>query len=443
MSSEKEIFRLEGIAKYFTEGDTLLRRLLPMKEVKSVRAVDNVDLALKEGETLGLVGESGCGKSTLARTALRLIEPTHGRIYFQDAEVTDYSSTELQKFRSKVQMVFQDPFSSLNPRYTVQKTLVEPMEVHDVGSSKEERIRRTEDLLVKVGLNENYLDRYPHEFSGGQRQRISVARALAVEPEVLIADEPVSALDVSVQAQILNLLDDVRDEMDFSMMFISHDLSTIRRIADRVAVMYLGNIVERGSVRDLFETPRHPYTQALLSSIPIPDPSLNQERIELTGDVPTPINPPSGCRFHPRCPKVIPPEEWEGSQTAWRRLLQFKKQLRDKDIDPVAVRDQLERENSETISDKDIVETIYEDYMTTGSINNQEPAQIPNSVDEKVKDAISAFISNNHKEAVRQLDESFSTVCETTNPKQSSVDSSQSVLCHLYDDSQPGIAETE
>jgi len=296
-SGETPLLQVRHVRKYFP-----IRRGLLQREVAHVHAVDDVSFEVRQGETLGLVGESGCGKSTLGRTLVRLLEPTDGEIIFEGTPIQHLGTRQLRPLRSEMQMVFQDPYASLNPRKRVGTIVSDPMRIHNLGSRSQQKAR-VEEILKTVGLSPEHYNRFPHEFSGGQRQRIGIARALALRPKLIIADEPVSALDVSIQSQMLNLLDDLQNEFQLTYIFIAHDLGVVRHVSDRIAVMYLGKIVELSPAVELYTRPIMPYSEALLSAVPIPDPDLaaKRERIVLEGDVPSPINPPSGCRFHPRC----------------------------------------------------------------------------------------------------------------------------------------------
>jgi peptide/nickel transport system ATP-binding protein len=297
VSSNGSLVEVRHVKKYFP-----IRKGVLQREVARVHAVDDVSFSVREGETLGLVGESGCGKSTLGRTIVRLLEPTAGQIVFRGQQIEDFGPRRLRPLRREMQMVFQDPYASLNPRKRVGSIVGDPMKIHGIGD-KRERQAHVEELLETVGLSPEHYNRFPHEFSGGQRQRIGIARALALRPKLVVADEPVSALDVSIQSQMLNLLEDLQNEFQLTYIFIAHDLGVVRHVSDRIAVMYLGKLVELSPAEELYQRPIMPYTEALLSAVPVPDPDIaaSRERIVLEGDVPSPINPPSGCRFHPRC----------------------------------------------------------------------------------------------------------------------------------------------
>lgn len=297
MNKNDLLVEVKNLRKFFPVRTHFLSR-----EKLFVQAVNNVSLTIKRGETLGLVGESGCGKSTLGRLILRLEEPTAGEIYFEGENILQFNAERLRQMRRQMQIIFQDPYSSLNPRKPVGSIIGEPLVIHKIGTKKEQE-ERVRHLMEVVGLRPEHINRYPHEFSGGQRQRIGIARALALNPKLIIADEPVSALDVSIQAQVLNLLEDLQDEFHLTYLFIAHDLSVVEHISDRVAVMHLGRIAELAPSEELYSNPKHPYTQALLSANPVPDPTLERKRVILQGEVPSPINPPPGCNFHTRCPQ--------------------------------------------------------------------------------------------------------------------------------------------
>jgi oligopeptide transport system ATP-binding protein len=310
------LVQVERLKKHFP----IRQGLIFEKQIGAVRAVDGITFSIQRGETLGLVGESGCGKTTAGRTMLGLYPITSGKVIITGVSLEDATKEQMKKFRQKAQMIFQDPYASLNPRWTVSAIIGEPLRVHNLlpeGSARDERVH---ELMLKVGLSPRLINRFPHEFSGGQRQRIGVARALASNPEFIVCDEPISALDVSIQAQVVNLLEELQDEFTLTYLFIAHDLSMVRHICDRVAVMYLGVIVELAERDELYENPLHPYTQALLSAVPIPDPKKGRarQRIILPGDVPSPANPPSGCRFHPRCP--IAKEHCSQAEPEWREV---------------------------------------------------------------------------------------------------------------------------
>ncbi|MCF8566805.1 dipeptide ABC transporter ATP-binding protein [Alicyclobacillus tolerans] len=306
------LLEVENLRKYFP-----IRRGLFRRSAGSVRAVDGVSLQVHSGETLGVVGESGCGKSTMGRSILRLIEPTSGKVWFQGQDILKLTKPQMRDLRREMQIVFQDPYASLNPRYTIFQTLSEPMEIHNLYTSGERR-QRVHSMLERVGLDPSYASRFPHEFSGGQRQRVGIARALMLHPKLMILDEPVAALDVSVQSQVINLLEDLQEEFNLTYIFVAHNLSVVKHISDRILVMYLGRMAELASPQDLFHEPLHPYTQALFSAVPVPNPRAKRERIILKGDLPSPASPPSGCVFHTRCP--IAQELCQQQVPEWREV---------------------------------------------------------------------------------------------------------------------------
>lgn len=335
------LVEVDGLKKYFTPDSGLFAgfafdpgQFPPITvDRERVKAVDDVSFEIRRGETLGLVGESGCGKSTLGRTILRLLEPTDGRIYFKGEDLADAAGEELRRKRAEMQMIFQDPMSSLDPRMTIGEIIEEPMRAHGLLDD-EGREAHAKELLEKVGLDPAHYTRYPHEFSGGQRQRVNFARALSVEPDFVVCDEPVSALDVSVQAQVLNVMEDLQEEFGLTYLFIAHDLSVIRHISDRVAVMYLGNVVELAEKEELFENPQHPYTQALLESIPVPDPRDRGARGVLEGEVPSPVDPPSGCRFRTRCPELIAPAAYDLTEEEWAHTRALVRAVKRRSFEP-------------------------------------------------------------------------------------------------------------
>ncbi len=398
----KPILAADDLKKHFDQSEGFLDRILG--GASTVKAVDSVDLKLAEGETLAVVGESGCGKSTLGQTLLNLHAATDGSVRFRGDELTGLSDREMRPYRRRMQMIFQDPLASLNPRQTVGDIVTAPMDVHGIGEDDEDRLEMAEELLERVGLEAAHVDRYPSQFSGGQQQRVGVARALSVEPDLIVADEPVSALDVSVQAQILELLQELQDELRLSLLFITHDLSVVHQVADRVAVMYLGEIVETGPVRELFNDPEHPYTKSLLSAVPRIDPSARQDRIILEGTVPSPIDPPEGCRFHTRCPAVIPNDDWSGSQPAFRRVFTFRNRVEAGELDPSAVRNRLKAEFGDTDDDA-VAERLIGDALPG------ELSELPEEAAEPIRTTATQIAAGDEDDAVETVQAAFPSPC--------------------------------
>ncbi|WP_336336780.1 ABC transporter ATP-binding protein [Haloarcula brevis] len=429
-ATDDPILEVEGLTKYYESGGGIVDTLLGRS--REVKALDGVDLELFPGETLGIVGESGCGKTTLAQSLLRLIEPTAGTVRYKGEDLTAASDGRLRALRKEVQYIFQDPFASLNPRLTVGDIVGEPLDIHDIAAGAA-RTERVHDLLETVGLNQRHANRYPHEFSGGQRQRIGIARALAVDPAVIVCDEPVSALDVSVQAQILNLLEDLQDEFGLSYIVIAHDLSVVEHIADRVGVLYLGELAEVGPTESVFQPPYHPYAEALLSAIPEPDPGWEGDRILLSGEVPSPLDPPSGCRFHTRCPKVIQPEGTDMAQPEWRALMDLKQRLRSADS-LEAVTALQEDADTRQLSPSALGTQVRAEFGL--------PDQLGDGAAEAVFGTVVDHLHDGAFEAARAaLDDAFESPCERTDPALVDAGEDHRIACLLYDDAGPDAPE--
>ncbi len=432
MSADEPLIRTENLTKYYSTEDGFLDRLFG--DAKSVKALDGVEIEIKPGETLGLVGESGCGKSTLGRTLLQLETPTAGSAYYRDGDtevdLTTLSTSQMREYRKDLQFIFQNPFASLNPRLTIADIIGEPLDVHGLASGDARR-ERIEELLEVVGLQASHAGRYPHEFSGGQRQRIGIARALAVDPDFIVCDEPVSALDVSVQAQILNLMMDLQEELGLSYLFIAHDLSVVEHIADRIAVMYLGNIVEVGTPEEIFEEPHHPYTEALLSAIPEPDPLWESDRVLLKGTVPSPMNPPSGCTFHTRCPRVIPPETMEIDQSLFRSIMDLRVRIADREVPVEVTWEQLEEDNPERSRDELLDEFVAELREVELDV---EPTGVHR---ERVDEALEQLGDEGFEAAEASLREHYESVCERREPVLPETETGNPKACHLYEQPSP------
>jgi peptide/nickel transport system ATP-binding protein len=425
-TDRQPIMEVRGLKKHYPITEGVMKR-----EVGRVKAVDGISFNIAPGETLGLVGESGCGKSTAATSLLRIEEPTDGEVFFDGDDITGYDKAELKHFRRRAQMIFQNPDSSFDPRMSIGESVAEPLRIHGVGP-REYRRAIVKDLLEHVGLNATDIDRYPHEFSGGQKQRIALARALVVNPDLIVADEPVSALDVSIQAEILTLMEDIQQKFDVSILFISHDMSIIRQVCDHVAVMYLGEIVEISPTKKLFSDPQHPYTRALLASIPVPDPHQHGDGTELTGDVPDPSNPPTGCRFHTRCPEVIGPEDYAFEQDEWRSVLDLRNRLSRGQVDIDAIRELLVTEDAvestERVTDEQLRTVLREEYNI--------PEQLSDTCAESVlSDALDRIVAGDPDAANERLASEFATVCEQRHPELQATETGHPAACHLHDQS--------
>ncbi|GGL59094.1 ABC transporter ATP-binding protein [Halocalculus aciditolerans] len=419
--ADEPLLQVRDLEKHYP-----IRKGVLKQEVARVRAVDGISFDVHPGETVGIVGESGCGKSTVAKSILRLDDPTAGSVEFDGEDITEYGDRELKRFRREAQMIFQNPDSSFDPRMTIGESVSEPLRIHGVGP-RTRRLEIARDLLERVGLNADDADRYPHELSGGQKQRVALARALVVNPRLVVADEPVSALDVSVQAEVLSLLQDIQEEFNLAILFISHDMSVVREVCDRVAVMYLGQIVEIGSTEELFANPEHPYTRALLRSIPTLD--LDSRGIDagLRGEVPDPTDPPSGCNFYTRCPEVIQPEGYDFEQEHWRSVMDLRVAMERHGVDVDGLREFVGLDDGESVSEADAAKMKAELRR-----EHDIPESLTDASAETVLErALDDVVHRNVAAARDRLAEEFETVCERQEPALDAEGSSRPTACHL------------
>jgi peptide/nickel transport system ATP-binding protein len=418
------LLTVTGLTKHYPITEGVFRR-----EVGRVRAVDDATFELERGETLGIVGESGCGKSTVANVLVGLEDPTAGELRFDGEDVTAFSEPDRRRFRREVGVVFQDPGGSLDPRLSVGRSVAEPLVVHGIGD-RESRRARAADLFERVGLEREDVDRYPHELSGGQKQRAALARALVLEPSLLVLDEPTSALDVSVQAQMLSLVEELQADYDLGVVFISHDLGVVRDICDRVAVMYLGEFVEVAPTDDLFDDPAHPYTRALLGSVPATHPRERGRTRRLSGDVPSPSDPPPGCRFHTRCPEVIPPDSLDLPQTEWRALMDLRVRLSRRGVDPADVRAFVaargDAASPASVTDPQVTAAVRGEFDLPDRLADPRAESV-------LADALAAVADGDEAAAERTLAEAFPTVCERESPEARAVGPGHRCACHLHE----------
>jgi peptide/nickel transport system ATP-binding protein len=435
---EEPLVEVDGLTKHFGLSRSVTDRLLG-RDPNPVRAVDDVSFTIDRGDVLGIAGESGCGKTTLAKLLVRLHDPTDGTITFDGQDLATLSGEDERAFRKRVQMIFQDPFESLNPRMTAFDTVVEPLQINDIGDSYQDRREQVTEVLNDVGLApaDAYLNSFPRELSGGERQRVAIARALVVDPDFVVCDEPVSMLDVSIRAGVLNLMKRLQDEYGLTYVFVSHDLSLIRYMCDRTAIMYLGEIVEQGPTESVVNEPKHPYTKALFDAVPEAAPDAERTRANVTGEVPSPRDPPSGCRFHPRCAHVIPPDDWAGSQDAFRRAFQFKLRVTGREVDSEIPEDGASTDAAETLLAHELTLDLPEEHAIAGEQGADEKIDLgqldlSSSARSTLRDAAEAVLADEYEQAESTLDERITSVCERTHPDLRAA-GEQVTACHLYD----------
>ncbi len=437
-ATDGPLVEMEGVTKHFDTAVSVTDRLL-RREPRPVRAVEDVSLTIEEGDIVGIAGESGCGKTTLGNLLVNLYDPSEGTITFDGMDITSMSSEEESTFRQRVQMIFQDPFESLNPRKTVLDSVLEPLRINDVGSGWTERREMVIETLEEVELApaERYLDKFPGELSGGERQRVAIARALVIDPDFIVADEPVSMLDVSIRAGVLNLMKDLQDEYGLTYVFISHDLSLIRYMTEKTAIMYLGDVIEYGPTEQVVEEPEHPYTQELFEAVPKVDPSVERHRANVTGEVPSARNPPKGCKFHPRCRSIIPPEDWRGSQDAYRRLYQFRHHLTQRTISEDDVDPDTRRSEVEQLLAQGMVLDVPEEHRKANEDLREgvdlADVDLPAGAEEALRDAARNVLGGDFESALERIDREYESVCSHTHPTVPT-DPADPPACHLYYD---------